>query len=212
MINIVLVDDQIILRDSLKFIIEQDNEICVVGVASNGREAFQVVQNTKPDVVLMDIMMPGSNGIEGTALIKEKFPEIKILILTTFDDEENVRDALKNCADGYILKDVKPQELLISIKNIYNGMVVMHKNVYQKAVNAKPVCEPAPFGKSDVRLTEREISIVELIVNGKSNKEISQELFLSEGTVKNILTNILEKLELRDRTQLAVYAIKNRII
>lgn len=214
MIKLLLVDDQILLRDSLQFIIEQDPELQVIATASNGREAFEKAKEHSPDVVLMDIMMSGSNGIEGTKWIKQDFPQMKVLILTTFDDEPHIAEALAKGADGYLLKDVKPQELLLSIKNIFHGMVVMQKNVYDKAVTKQmnTIKDATSFGKTGVSLTERELSVVKLIVDGNSNKEISQELFLSEGTVKNIITAILEKLELRDRTQLAIYAIKHDLL
>lgn len=245
MIKIILADDQVILRDSLKFIIEQDSDIRVLDTVNNGKEAFEACIKLNPDIVLMDIMMPDCNGIDGTYLIKNKLPDIKILILTTFDDDLNVSLALKNGADGYILKDINPAELITSIKNVYNGLVVMNKNVFARAIKA-------PNEASDVsklttttskninattdntnayntnttnvknlnnnafdinlNLTERELSIIRLIVDGKNNKELSQELFLSEGTIKNIITTILEKLKLRDRTQLAIFAIKNNLI
>lgn len=219
MIRVVMADDQVILRESLKFIIEQDKAISVIGVAANGKEAFDLCERLKPDLVLMDIMMPEYNGIEGTRLIKEKYPQIKILILTTFDDSDNVSKALQKGADGYILKDVKPEELIMAVKNVYQGFAVMHKSALSKMVANQPATAQAAFLSKDVlpgmpaiHLTEREISIVRLIVEGKNNKEIASELFLSEGTVKNIITTILEKLALRDRTQLAIYAIKHKLV
>ena len=221
MIRVIMADDQTILRESLKFLIEQDKEITIIGTAGNGKEAFDLCVKTKPDLVLMDIMMPEFSGIVGCKMIKEAFPSIKILVLTTFDDRKNVSKAMENGADGYLLKDVKPEELIMAVKNVFHGLAVMNKNVLSKVVGTghAPMLDEINNGTnkdvpgSDSKLlTERETSIVSLIVDGKNNKEIASELFLSEGTVKNILTTILEKLSLRDRTQLAVYAIKKRLV
>jgi DNA-binding NarL/FixJ family response regulator len=207
MIKVLLVDDEIILRESLKFIIEQDSEIEVVGCAGNGIEAFEASKVQKPDVVLMDIQMPISNGIEGTRLIKEQYKDsIKVVILTTFDDDENIGLALNSGSDGYILKSVSPAELILAVKSAASGFEIFHKNTVRSVIGKNN-----NLSAPKIDLTERERDVVKLIVYGMNNKEIAGKLFLTEGTVKNVITGILEKLQLRDRTQLAVYAIKNNL-
>ncbi len=214
MIKVMLVDDQTMLRQSLKFIIEQDSKIEVVGLAGNGKEAFELCREVLPDVVLMDIMMPECDGVEGTRLIKSKYPSVKVIILTTFNNDENVKNALKNGAAGYILKDLDPDDLILAIKSVAKGMSIMHQNVFDsvvKRVNEEEEKAPEKT-KSAVHLTDREISVIRLIVDGKSNKEIGAILFITEGSVKNVVTGILEKIGLKDRTQLAVYAVKNHLV
>src|SRR5690554_2342466 len=127
MIKVLIVDDQIILRESLKFIIEQDKDINVIGLAGNGKEAFSLCEQLNPDVVLMDIMMPKCDGVEGTRLIKSKYKEIKVIILTTFNDEGNVTRAIKNGADGYVLKDISPDQLILTVKSVFKGYSIMHQ-------------------------------------------------------------------------------------
>ena len=216
MIKVVIIDDQVILRESLKFIVEQDPEIKVVGLGGNGKEALELCGELVPDVVLMDIMMPICNGVEGTKLIKAKFNKIRVIILTTFNDEENISMAIKNGADGYVLKDIKPDELILAVKSVARGFSIMHHTaldtVAKQIDNDTELTQPKQGLKSDINLTERELSIIKLIVDGKSNKEIASCIFITEGSVKNIITNILEKLNLKDRTQLAVFAVKNNIV
>jgi DNA-binding NarL/FixJ family response regulator len=216
MIRIIIVDDQIILRESLKFIVEQDSEINVVALGGNGKEALALCDKHHPDVVLMDIMMPDCNGVEGTKLIKAKYNSIKVIILTTFNDEENISQALKNGADGYVLKDIKPDELIMAVKSSVKGLNVMHPSAFNTVANKmspETVSTKTPNDKrANIELTERELDVVRLIVDGKSNKEIASSLFITEGSVKNIITIILDKLKLKDRTQLAVFAVKNNII
>lgn len=214
MIKVLVVDDQVILRESLKFIIEQDSEINVVGLAGNGKEALNLCRELVPDVVLMDIMMPICNGVEGTKLIKSQFSAVKVIILTTFNDDENISKAIKNGADGYVLKDIKPDELILAIKSVSKGFSIMHQTAMDtvaKQIDAETE-HPKQELKLDINLTDRELSIIKLIVDGKSNKEIAESIFVTEGTVKNIITNILDKLKLKDRTQLAVFAVKNNIV
>lgn len=216
MIKVLIVDDQVILRESLKFIVEQDAEINVVGLAGNGKEALDLCKELVPDVVLMDIMMPICNGVEGTKLIKSQFRSIRVIILTTFNDDENISMAIKNGADGYVLKDIKPDELILAVKSVAKGFSIMHHTAMDTVAKQIDYESDATHHrqelKLDVNLTERELSIIELIVDGKSNKEIAAKIFITEGSVKNIITNILEKLNLKDRTQLAVFAVKNNIV
>ena len=216
MIKVVIVDDQGILRESLKFIVEQDPEIKGIGLGGNGKEAFELCSSLNPDLVLMDIMMPGCDGVEGTKLIKSKFSHIKVIILTTFNDEENISKAIKNGANGYVLKDIKPDELILAVKSVSKGFSIMHHTaldtVAKQIDNRNNSTNVKRNQKVEINLTERELSIVKLIVDGKSNREIASSIYITEGSVKNIITNILEKLNLKDRTQLAVFAVKNNIV
>ncbi|MDP4094596.1 MAG: response regulator transcription factor [Bacillota bacterium] len=216
MIKVLIADDQTILREGLKFILEQDKDIKVVGYAGNGREAFEQCSTLLPDVVLMDILMPECNGVEGTRMIKEEFPSIKVIILTTFKDDENISSALKKGADGYVLKDIDTEELIFAIKSVIRGLRVMHENAFDVVREKISATEASSFErkneKKETGLTDREIEVVKLIVYGKSNREIAASLFMSEGTARNVISNILAKLNLKDRTQLAVYAVKNNIV
>lgn len=215
MINVLLVEDQAIIRDGIKFIIERDSEIRVTGCAGNGQEALKFCRALQPDLVLMDIVMPICDGIEATRLIKEAYPEIKIIILTTFNDEKKAALAIKNGADGYILKDIEPEELLFTIKSTVKGLRVFHESAYGTIVGRMNPDNEIPAinaENGDLGLSTKEIEIIRRIVYGKSNKEISAMLNLSEGGVRNSISAILAKLNLKDRTQLAVYAIKNDLI
>lgn len=217
--KVVIAEDEEVVREGIKFLIQQDKEIKVIGTASNGIEAFSLCKKMHPDIVLMDLGMPECDGVEGTELIKSEFPDIKILVLSSFSDNKEVCKALKNGADGYVHKDIKPEELINMIKSVVSGIKIVHPNVFFKTMGdlngSKEVIPDRKMrGKDDgsVNLTEREKNVIQLIVKGKSNKEISDALFISEGRVKNIITKVLEKLELKDRTQLAVYAVKNKLI
>ncbi|MCX7710905.1 MAG: response regulator transcription factor [Clostridia bacterium] len=215
MIKVVIADDQAVIRNGIKFIIEQDPDIQVAGCAANGKEAFELCERLHPDVVLMDIVMPVCDGIEATKRIKEKFSTIKIMILTTFNDDENVASALKNGADGFVLKDIETEELLLTVKSIAKGLRVIHEDAFGtvfKQLNSDKTTNEEQKPDLNIQLTEREISIIRLIVFGKNNKEIAGELFLSEGSVRNMISAILSKLKLKDRTQLAVFAVKNNLI
>lgn len=217
MINVIIADDQVILRESLKFIIEQDSDIKVVGLAGNGKEAYSLCEKLNPDAVLMDIMMPECDGIEGTKLIKSKYKSIKIIILTTFNDEQNVSEAIKNGADGYMLKDISPDELILAVKSVCKGFSIMHRSTLStfaegKENSNKKSTATIKCNELNIKLNKKELETLNLIVEGKSNKEIAKIMFLTEGTVKNTISQMLDKLDLKDRTQLAVFAIKNNIL
>ncbi|WP_342343344.1 response regulator transcription factor [Ruminiclostridium herbifermentans] len=204
-----ITEDKRLIGEGFKFIIESDEEINVVGLALNGYEALEMCKIHKPDLVLMDLKMPCCDGIEGTKLIKSFSANIKVLVLTTFDDDEMVSAALKNGADGYILKDINAEKLISTIKGTVEGLNVIDENVYQNIVNK---FNQPDNQKPEYALTDREIKLIELVVYGKSNKEIAANLNITEGRVKNIITSILSKLGLSDRTSLAVYAVKNKYI
>lgn len=196
----------------MKVILENDNELNVIGIASNGHEVMQICQKTKPDLILMDIVMPVCDGVETTRLVKEKYNDIKIIILTTFYEEVYVKKALEYGADGFILKDVKPADLIITIKGTINGLRIFHQDVFKTTVKLYVTHNKKDTISKKNLLSERDEKILKLIVFGKSNKEIAENIFLSEGRVKNIISEILRKLNLKDRTQLAIYAVKNDIV
>jgi DNA-binding NarL/FixJ family response regulator len=212
MIRVMIVDDQVLIREGLKMILSICSDIEVICEASNGREAVEKLKEFIPDIILMDIRMPVMDGVEAAKLIKERYKSIKIIILTTFNEDEYIFEALKNGADGYILKDVKSDEIIKGIKTVCNGNILLQPEVATKVVKAlntvqKVSGEKKPIGDEKIieELTPRELEIAKLVAKGKSNREICDELFLTEGTVKNHLSKILSKLELRDRTQLAIF-------
>ncbi|MGB4438889.1 MAG: response regulator transcription factor [Sedimentibacter sp.] len=213
MIKLLIADDQDILVEGLKLILGMEEDIEICGTVNNGKKAYDFCKWNKIDVVLMDIQMPELNGVEATSLIKRDFPNIKIIVLTTFNDDEYIYDALKNGASGYMLKDTSPSEIAKAVRTVYNGGALIQSEVAVKVLDkfsrlAKENKEKHSDPKAHL-LTEREIEICRLIAEGKNNKEIADELYLSQGTVKNHITRVLIKLDLRDRTQLAVFTIKN---
>ncbi len=217
MIRIVIADNDNLIREGLKLIVEQDKEIEVVGCASNGFEAYELCSKLFPDLVLMDFSMPECDGIEGTKLIKAKY-DIKVLILTISFEQDTVSKALNSGADGYTLKDIKPIELVQLIKSTVGGLQVIHKNVFNKMIQQDmkyidiPLENVKENDTSIIHLTNREKSVLNLVICGKSNKEIAANLMLSEGRVRNIITSMFKKFGLEDRTQLAIYAFKNNIV
>lgn len=214
MIQIAIVDDDPFIRESLKLIIGMDPAITVAGTCQNGAEALEFVRANPVDLVLMDIRMPECDGVEGTRRIKNEFPHVAVLILTTFDDDEYIIEALQNGAGGYMLKNIPPDRIIEGIKTVQQGNMLIHPDIAKKLAGLlhrdPPAQEPAKPGKvlEQFGLTPTERQVVEHIADGKSNKEIAQELFLSEGTVKNYITEILSKLSLRDRTQIAIFYLK----
>ena len=217
--KIVIADDQKLLRECFQAIIENNSDMKVVACAANGREAYEACREFNPDVVLMDIFMPVCSGIEATKLIKSTYPHIKVLMLTASDDKSDVSQAINNGASGYILKNVGTEELLLSIKSTYFGLQIIDKDVLRPALFNTDLYETKKHKSNkitiegvDVIITDRELDIIQMIVDGKNNKEIGAALFIAEGTVKNTITTLISKLQLKDRTQLAVFAIKNILI
>ena len=212
-IKVMLVDDEQLIRSGLKIMLETYPDIEVIHQAGNGREAFECCQMEVPDVVLMDIRMPVSTGIEGTKLIKEAYPEVKIVMVTTFQDTEYIVEAMQYGASGYLLKDGSYEAIYDGIKVALSGKVVMDATVSEKLV-MQPKAQTTTNQQTDISslgLTEREIELIRLVSQGLNNKEISEALFLSEGTVKNNISTILSKLALRDRTQLVIFAYDHHI-
>lgn len=206
MIKVLIVDDDKMLCESMKIILSLDNEIEAVGTASNGDEAFKFCLKNPIDVILMDIRMPVCDGVSGTKKIKDAFSNIKIIILTTFNDDEYIVKALKNGASGYLLKTVSPDKIIEDIKVVYNGNMLIHDNVASKI--SEFINQEKRINYSKYNLSNTEIKIIEFISDGYSNKEIANKIFLSEGTVKNKISEILSKLALRDRTQIAIFHLK----
>ena len=212
-IKVMLVDDEQLIRSGLKIMLETYPDIEVIHQAGNGREAFECCKKEVPDVVLMDIRMPVSTGIEGTKLIKEAYPEVKIVMVTTFQDTEYIVEAMQYGASGYLSKDSSYEAIYDGIKVALSGKVVMDATVSEKLV-MQPKAAENTEKKADISslgLTEREIELIRLVSQGLNNKEISESLFLSEGTVKNNISTILSKLALRDRTQLVIFAYDHHI-
>ena len=219
MIRIVIADDQQLFRDLLEHMLKNSGEIEVVASAQNGSEAVEAVEKYSPDVILMDIIMPYCTGTEAIKRIREKGLETKILVLTVSYDERDVEEAIRNGADGYILKSVNKEELILAIKSVYSDMEVIHKDVRQimrnvtlKTSNKKSNNKLIIVNGIEVELSDRDLKIIAMVIDGKSTSEMAKELFVAEGRLRNIITEIISKLMLKDRTQLAVFAIKSKLI
>ncbi|NMA64794.1 MAG: response regulator transcription factor [Clostridiaceae bacterium] len=216
MIKVLIADDQELIRTSLQIVLNNQDNIRVTDVVANGQEVVRSVRKNKPDVILMDIRMPKMDGVQCTKIIKENYSDIKIIILTTFDDDEYVYNALKYGASGYLLKGVSIDDLVKAIHTVYSGRAMINPDIATKVVKlfsqmAKGYY-PIEVGKNEVEeLTKTEWKIIEQVAYGFSNKEIADTLNLSEGTVRNYLSIILSKLKLRDRTQLAIWAIQSGV-
>lgn len=208
-IKVMIVDDQPIVRDGLKMILSLSDDIEVLYTASNGEEAVGLCKDSEIDIILMDIRMPVMDGVKATGIIKEKFPYIKVIILTTFNDDQFIFEALKNGASSYLLKDVESDELINTVKIIHHGGTVLHNSIAAKLVNR--ITEDKDEAQDCQVLTQRELEISKLVSEGLSNREIAGKLFITEGTVKNHITNILSKLGLNHRTQIALYIIENKL-
>ena len=204
MIRVIIADDDTIIRFGLKTILEKDGEIFICGLAADGLEVFDLCALKQPDLVLMDIKMPNCRGDVATRRIKEAFPRIKVLILTTFNDRQTVSTVLSSGADGYLLKDVNEAKLVSAIKSTLAGVNVFDTEVFNNIkVKFYPGSPPSH------NLTKREMELLSLIANGNNNRNIAEKMHLSEGTVRNNISWLLEKLQLNDRTQLAVYAVRH---
>ena len=205
MIKILLVDDEMLIRRGLKALLKLEESLEIVGEAENGEIAISQVEKLLPDVVLMDVRMPVMDGVAATREISRGFPQIKVLILTTFNDDEYVTQALKYGAAGYLLKDTPSEELALAIRFVDKGYTQLGPGIGKKAMTQIPITAADP-PQSWQELTPREKEILKLIASGASNREIARSLYISEKTVKNYVTSILGKLNLRDRTQAAIFA------
>jgi len=234
-IRVLIADDHALLREGLRKILEMESDMCVVGEAVDGLDTIEKARALRPDVVLMDINMPNGGGLHATRTICEQLPGVDVIVLTIHDDDEYIIELVNAGAKGYMLKDVDPARVIEAIRRVREGEAFIPTNLMTKvfqefrrrsaaeaweraaggaehsAAASHARQEAAHRGERDP-LTERELEILQLIVDGRTNKEIAQALFISEKTVKNHVTNILRKLDLSDRTQAAVYAIRNGIV
>jgi DNA-binding NarL/FixJ family response regulator len=208
-IRILLVDDQRLMREGLRILLELEPDLKIVGEATDGQSALEAYAELKPDVVLMDVRMPGMDGVEATWRLHERWPEARVIILTTFDDDEYVFEGLRAGARGYLLKDVSGHDLADAVRTVAAGGALIEPSVARKVVaefaRMAPPVRPADAGLAEP-LSEREEEILRLVARGLSNREIADRLCLAPGTVKNYVTTILQKLGARDRTQAALRA------
>jgi len=207
LIRVVIADDHALIREGLTKILNLEEDIEVVGQAGDGQGAINLARRFKPEVVLMDINMPVTDGITATKIILKELPRTKVVALTVYEDEQVV-EMLKAGVSAYVLKDVAAQELMGTIRKVTEGSVFIHPRVANQVVKELSMERE----NREIKLTRREKDILELLVHGNSNKEIAEKLFISEKTAKNHLTSIFRKLAVKDRTQAAVYALRNRLV
>ncbi|WP_195940070.1 response regulator [Romboutsia sp. 1001713B170131_170501_G6] len=213
MIKLIIVDDDVLIRESLKIIIGIDNEIEVVKALENGKECIDFLSENEVDVALLDMRMPVMDGAEVLEEISKRNIKVKVLILTTFDEEKLISSAIKHKTSGYLLKSSKPEKIISGIKSVYLGNGVFESDIVSKLVvgNSNKNDKSDDEGLNIYCLTDREKDIVRLISKGLSNKEIANKLFLSEGTIKNHITSILSKMDLKHRTQIAIEYLNSKI-
>ena len=207
--KILICDDQAVIRDGLELLLNLEKDFQVVGTAQDGEQAIELAAQKGPDLILMDLKMPVMNGIEATREIRTKFPAIKILVLTTYDDDEWVFDAVRAGASGYLLKDTPRQKIIEAIRGTMEGKSFVDPLIAGKLLNQIASKQTQPTSVLAEKLTERELDVLRLIAKGINNSEIAAQLHLSEGTVRNHVSAILEKLGVSDRTQAAVIAIQH---
>lgn len=214
MIKVLIADDQELIRQSLQIVLSIKEGISVIGTAENGNKVMEFLKKEKPDVILMDIRMPEMDGVQCTKAIKERYPEVKIIILTTFDDDEFVFSALKYGASGYLLKGISMDELDKAIHTVYKGGAMINPEIATKVVEQFSEMAQSNYdimieAQNVEDITEAEWDIIKLVGWGLSNREIADKVMLSEGTVRNYISTILSKLNLRDRTQLAIWEVQS---
>lgn len=207
-IRLLIADDHALVREGLRKLLERDNEIEIIDEVGDGQGAINVARKERPDIILMDINMPGTDGITATKVLKRELPSVKVVALTIYEDEQVV-EMVKAGVSAYVLKDVAGSELIDTIHRVMNGEVVIHPRVAKRLVKE--------INRNDqkqdiVKLTRREKDVLNYLVKGSSNRDMAQSMFISEKTVKNHLTSIFRKLGVKDRTQAAVYALKNHIV
>lgn len=220
MIRILLVDDQTLIRQGIKLLLDLEPDLEVVGLAGNGREALELAARLRPDVVLMDVRMPELDGVAATRALTAQQPHIGVIILTTFDDDEYIFEGLKAGARGYLLKDVSSEEIAHAVRAVAAGQALIQPSVARKVVAefsrlaAAAPPEPPPGQPAALAqpLTERELDVLRALAAGRSNREIADQLVITEGTVKNHVSSLLAKLDVRDRTQAVLKAQALRLI
>lgn len=215
MTRIAIADDQVLFRDMLRMLLAQEPAFEVVGAAGNGAELLRICQETAPEVVLLDVRMPDSDGLDALVQLKKTFPGIRVIMLTTFEEETEIRRACLSGADGFLLKDARPEALILAVKCVMEGLMVMHPSVraitnrnLEKGADSVPV--PVPDGIA--ALDAVDLAILKRISQGSNNAEIALAINYSEGTVKNRISRMLDLTSLKDRTQLAIFALQNGLI
>ena len=211
-----IADDQQLIRDSLKIILEANKDFSVTDTVANGQEVLESIKKKRPDIILMDVRMPVMDGTVCTKYVKEKYPNIKVIILTTFDDDDFIFSALKYGASGYLLKGASTKELYNAIKTVYQGGAMINPDITEKVFRLFSKMAQANYAiqvndKDTQNFSQHEWLVIQQVGFGLSNKEIAAKLFLSEGTVRNYISKILDKLQLRDRTQLAIWAVQTGV-
>lgn len=209
MIRVIICDDQAIVRDGLEMLLKLEKDIEVVGVAQDGVEAIEQAAAKSPDLMLMDLKMPGMTGVEATRRILAKNPEIKVLVLTTYDDDAWVFDAIRAGATGYLLKDTPRNQVVEAIRGTVEGKAYLDPNVTGKVIEQTASQQVQPPSKITEKLTEREEDVLRLMARGLTNSEIANQIHLSEGTVRNHVSAIFAKLDVSDRTQAVIIAIRH---
>ncbi len=209
MIKVLICDDQALVREGLQMLLELDQGIDVIGIAENGYDALRLIEKSKPDLVLMDLKMPVMNGIEATSEIVRNYPDVKVLVLTTYDHDDWLFDAIRAGACGYLLKDAQREEIIHAIKGTMAGNTFLDPKVAGRVMDHAVTGGSLPSANLREKLTNRELDVLKELAKGFSNTEIAERLFLSEGTVRNHISSILAKLQVSDRTQAAILAIKH---
>lgn len=210
MIKVLIADDQTLMRDGLKTILDLEDDIEVISTCEDGLKAYNLCKTLEPNVVLMDIRMPVMNGVESVKLIKKDFPSIAVIMLTTFDDDEYIIEALSHGASGYLLKDIPADKLIEAIRDSIKGSLLIPSNIAAKLISKISVKPPTSSHKNNnLNFSDREKEVASLLAKGHTNKDIAANLFISEGTVKNYISNIYSKIGISDRTQAVLYLKEN---
>jgi DNA-binding NarL/FixJ family response regulator len=206
MIRLILVDDQNLICQGLQAVLNQEADLEVVGIAENGKAALELVETLRPNIVLMDIRMPVMTGIEATRVLREQFPEVKVLVLSTFDDDQDIAQSMRAGAKGYLLKDMPAPELADAIRLVHRGYSQMAPGLMERLMTNVPEPPEAQAAPDLSQIPPREQEVLRLLGQGYTNREIAKELCLAEGTVKTYVTHLLNRLVLKNRSQLAIYA------
>lgn len=209
MTSVIITDDQALIRDGLEMLLKLEKDIEVIGLAQDGAEAVELVAANPPDLVLMDLKMAGMNGVEATRRIRTEFPQVKVLVLTTYNDDEWVFDAIRAGASGYLLKDTPREKVLEAIRGTVSGQSYLDPEIAGKIINQSTSRQTEPATTITDKLTERETDVLRLIARGLNNTAIASKLHLSGGTVRNHVSAIFAKLDVSDRTQAAIIAIRH---
>jgi NarL family two-component system response regulator LiaR len=211
-IKVLIVDDHQVVRQGLRTFLELHEDIAVIGEAEDGFKAIEMVRQLLPDIILMDLVMPHMDGITATQKIHASGSPVKIIALTSFSEDDKVFPAIQAGASSYLLKDVSPDDLVDAIRAVHHGEARLHPDITRKLMEQVSQVKSSTQETSVEQLTVRELDVVRLVALGRNNREIAQELFISEKTVKTHISNVLGKLNLEHRTQLAIYAIKNNLV